>query len=237
MFVRLQKYIADRGICSRRAAEELIAGGRVEVNGQTVTGQGFKIDDGGPDEVKVDGKIISEVPEYEYYLLNKPRGYVTTAKDQFGRPCVTDFIKTAARVYPVGRLDYDTAGLILLTNDGALAYKLTHPKHGVEKTYSVTIKGALTPDEIRKLSGGVYIDGVKTAPAPVSVVREEDGRQTLKIVLREGRNRQIRKMVESVGHTIVKLRRTAIGTLTANGLAAGEYRALTADEVEYLRDM
>ena len=207
---RLQKFLAEAGVASRRRAEELIAQGKVKVNGRVVTEMGLKIDPEKDEVSYLDRKISKKDTKLVYLMLHKPVGYVTTAKEQFGRPAVVDLIKGVnARIFPVGRLDYDTSGLLLLTNDGDLTYKLTHPKHDVEKTY------------IAKLQ---------------ILEREKDGRFcTAEIVIHEGRNRQVRKMCESIKHPVAQLQRVATGELTLGDLPKGKYRHLTEKEIRYLK--
>ncbi|MCH5210936.1 MAG: rRNA pseudouridine synthase [Oscillospiraceae bacterium] len=235
--VRLQKYIAMCGVASRRKAEELITEGRVSVNGEKVTEQGVKVEIGA-DNVTVDGKPIKTKNKNYYIMLNKPVGYVSTAKDQFDRPTVIDLIKkdlTDVRIFPVGRLDYDTEGLLLLTNDGDFAYKVTHPKFHKEKTYIAMIKGGMTIKGMNMLRSGVYIDdGFKTSPAKAEILDAFDGHTMVKITIHEGKNRQVRKMFEAVGGTVVGLQRTQIGNVELGNLPLGRWRHLTSHEVSYL---
>lgn len=230
---RLQKYLARCGIASRRKAEEIIKEGRVQVNGQTVTVMGLTVTPG-VDEIKVDGKMVLPVEKPVYLLLNKPAGYVTTAKDERGRPTVLELVKEIdARVYPVGRLDMDTEGLLLLTNDGYLAYKLTHPKHEIKKTYHAKVKGIPTQKELTLLRQGIFLDGRKTAPAKVRILKP--GRETLvEIVLHEGRNRQVRRMFAKIGHPVVALKRVKLAFINLGKLEVGAYRHLTREEVDRL---
>lgn len=211
---RLQKFLAEAGIASRRKAEELIAAGRVQVNGRIVTELGTKIDPE-RDEVVYAGKKVDRKREaLVYIMLHKPEGYVTTAKEQFGRPAVLDLVKgVKERIFPVGRLDYETSGLLLLTNDGDLTYKLTHPKHDVEKTYIARVYG--TPDEgdLQKFRRGVLIDGRVTRPARMRVLEKGDRIATVEIIIHEGRNRQVRKMCEAIKHPVAQLKRVATGEL------------------------
>ncbi|GHV42642.1 ribosomal large subunit pseudouridine synthase B [Clostridia bacterium] len=240
MSVRLQKYLAEAGICSRRAAETIIAEGRVTVNGETVTEMGAKLE--GNETVTVDGKKIeSEKPDKVYIMLNKPVGVVSTAHDQFGRKTVIDCLEgVTERVFPIGRLDYGTSGLLILTNDGELANKLTHPKNETYKTYYVKVKGRISPRDTAALTGGVYIqDGerqIKTLPAKVEVITIGDKFSELRVSIREGKNRQIRKMAEAIGHDVVTLRREGIASLSLGNLAEGEFRRLTVEEVKQLQD-
>lgn len=234
--VRLNKFIAGSGVCSRRKADELIFEGRVRVNGEVVTEPGFRAD---PitDTVELDGKNLGLKEKFIYIMLNKPAGCVTTASDQFGRKTVLDYIADLpTRVYPVGRLDYNTSGLLLLTNDGEFANKIIHPKNEIEKAYIVKVKGEPDAEDITKLRRGVKIevDGslVKTRPARVSVL--ELGKQwaMLEIVIHEGKNRQVRKMCEAVSLPIISLHRIRVGPLFLGDLKMGEYRFLTRAEVQ-----
>ena len=233
---RLQKFLAEAGIESGRKAETLITEGRVSVNGKVVTELGFKVSEN--DEVFFDGKIVKAESKNVYILLNKPEGCVTTARDQFGRKTVLDCISDISeRVYPVGRLDYDTSGLLILTNDGDLTYTLTHPRHNVEKTYIAEIKGKPTEEEIERLRNGVIIDGRKTYPAKVNLISENKDSSVLKITISEGRNRQVRKMCACVGHPVITLMRKSIGKIEIGNLKKGEYRNLTEKEIEYFKNM
>jgi 23S rRNA pseudouridine2605 synthase len=234
--IRLQKYMAEAGVASRRRSEELILQGRVEVNGNIVTVPGTKIN--GTEIIKVDGRIIKPEKNKVYILLNKPVGYVSTARDQFDRKTVIDIVSDVKeRIYPVGRLDYDTSGLILLTNDGELANRMTHPKHEVPKVYRAIISGILSQDEISKLRSGVIIEDYKTAPAVVKVIDKAENSTTVEITIHEGRNRQVRKMFEAVGHIVLRLKRIAIGPITIDGLEEGKWRRLDRKELEVLRKM
>lgn len=234
--VRLQKYMADCGVASRRACEEIILAGRVRVNGEIVRELGVRIDEAVA-RVEVDGKPIS-LPHNKYYImLNKPRGYVSTAKDQFDRPTVLDLVgDLSARLYPIGRLDYDSQGLLLLTNDGAFANRLMHPRHQVQKTYRAHVRGHVSRDAVDKLRRGVLLDTGMTAPAKVHIAREMPGSTVLDITIAEGKNRQVRKMCESVGHTVVRLTRTGEGGLTLGNLPEGKWRHLTPREVQMLME-
>jgi 23S rRNA pseudouridine2605 synthase len=238
---RLQKILAEAGVASRRAAERLMAEGRVAVNGRAVTQPGSTADLE-TDRISVDGKPIGPRPAPVYLVLNKPRGYVTTAKDERGRPTVMDLIfKTKERVFPVGRLDLDSEGLLLLTNDGALAQRLTHPRHEVEKEYLALVQGTPGVDALHLLRRGVEIEGRRTAPADVEIVKPPEGipprpgSTWLRLVLKEGRKRQVRLMCESVGHPVDRLIRSRIGPLRLRGLVPGRVRELTPSEVERLR--
>jgi 23S rRNA pseudouridine2605 synthase len=229
--MRLAKYLAHAGIASRRASERIIADGRVRVRGQVVTDPARDVDD--TVEVTVDGHpiTVAEQPRL-VYALNKPAGVVSTARDPQGRPTVVDYVNDNERLYPVGRLDVDTTGLILLTNDGDLANRLTHPRYGVEKTYRVkVVKPPVKPDALERLRAGVELDDGMTAPAKVRRVKAD----TIEITIREGRNRQVRRMVEAVGHRVHSLQRVAFGPLRLGGLNEGQHRRLNPRELESLR--
>ena len=235
--LRLQKFMADCGICSRRKAEELIAQGRVFVNGRTAT-IGEKVDPE-RDRVEYGGREIRLSNEEKVYLmLNKPRGFVTTLEDEMGRKCITTLLDGLdTRVVPVGRLDRNSEGLLLLTNDGELVYTLTHPKHNVSKFYLVTILGTVSDEAVERLNGPREIDGYTTDSSTVSVLSREPGRVVLRFELREGRNRQIRKMCEAVGLEVGRLKRYAVGRLKLSELKAGKWRYLTEAEVRYLKSL
>jgi len=232
---RLQKILSQAGISSRRGAEELIDEGRVSVNGVLVMEKGTKADPE-TDVIAVDGKAITLNVSKKYLVLYKPAGYMTTLKDPQGRPLVTDLLSgISERVYPVGRLDYNTEGLLLLTNDGEWANSLAHPRHEVDKEYHVRVKGTVSAGQMQRLAGGVELDDGKAAPAEVRIVRESDNNTWLSIIIHEGRYRQVRRMCEAVSLSVVRLKRVRYGFLGLEGLKAGEYRALTPDEVERLR--
>lgn len=232
--VRLQKYIAMSGRASRRAAEQMIADGRVKVNGERITEQGVKVEIG-CDEVSLDGEIIKAGGKKIYIALNKPEGYVTTVKDQFERPTVMDLVEREinTRIFPVGRLDYETEGLILMTNDGGWANRVSHPRFESKKKYYAVLKGTLTIPELNRIRRGVVIDGRKTHPAECEIMEIEMGMTLVEIIIHEGRNRQIRKMFEAIGHEVKKLRRTEVGIVTLGNLPEGRWRYLTSSEVEY----
>lgn len=231
--VRLQKFLAESGVASRRKSEELIEQGKVKVNGRLAT-IGDKIDPK-KDTVTVSGKKIVKTKTFTYVVLHKPRGFITTMNDEMDRKCVAELIKDVpGRVYPVGRLDRDSEGMLLFTNDGAFANAMTHPTKHVPKTYRVTVRPSITEDQITALTQGVIIDDRKTAPAEVHVVTKEEGRVVLEIILYEGRNRQIRKMCEEVGLEVARLKRTAIGSIKLGMLKQGAWRNLTDDEVRKL---
>lgn len=234
---RLQKILSQAGVASRRAAEKLIAEGRVSVNGTTVREMGTKADPAA-DNIRVDGRRIKPAEVLRYLLLNKPPGYVTTRSDPQRRPTVVDLLRGVREyVYPVGRLDYDTEGLLLLTNDGDLAARLTHPRHGVERTYEARIAGVPDAAAIERLRQGIPLDGRRTLPADVTLLKrgraDRDG--VLVITIREGRNRQVRRMCEAVGHPVRALTRTRIGPVSDKHLKPGMWRDLTPAEIRALK--
>lgn len=234
--IRLQKYLANNGIASRRKCEELIMQGRVKVNGEVVTELGTKIN---PDKdiIEYNGKTIKNTnTEHTYILLNKPIDYVTTVKDQFNRNTVLDLVKTNKRLVPVGRLDMYTSGAIILTDDGDFVYKITHPKHEIPKTYNVTVVGKVTGEEIEQLKNGVDIGGFVTSKAEVKILKidEQKNISRLQITIHEGKNRQIRRMCEAIGKKVISLHRSKIGNLTVKGLPLGTWRYLTKKEIETL---
>jgi 23S rRNA pseudouridine2605 synthase len=227
--MRLAKYLAHAGVASRRAAEGLIAEGRVSVAGEIVTDPARDVDESS--RVAVDGRAVGPEPR-EVHALNKPRGVVSTARDTHGRPTVVELVRSQRRLYPVGRLDADTTGLILLTNDGELAERLTHPRHGVEKVYRARVQpGRVAPEALKALREGVELEDGRTAPARA----RQPAPGVLEIALREGRKRQVRRMVEAVGHRVIELERVAFGPLGLRGLEPGQSRRLKRAEVERLR--
>jgi 23S rRNA pseudouridine2605 synthase len=227
--MRLAKFLAHAGVASRRAAEGLIAEGRVSVAGEVVTDPARDVDESS--RVTVDGRAVGPEPR-EVHALNKPRGVVSTARDTHGRPTVVELVRSQRRLYPVGRLDADTTGLILLTNDGELAERLTHPRHGVEKVYRARVQpGRVAPEALRALREGVELEDGRTAPARA----RQPAPGVLEITLREGRKRQVRRMVEAVGHRVIELERVAFGPLGLRGLEPGQSRRLKRAEVERLR--
>lgn len=233
--VRLQKFMADCGVASRRKSETLIENGAVKVNGKTAALGDKVIPE--VDKVYVHNKriVLKRKGGKRYIMLNKPRGYVTTMSDERGRKCVADLIKDIPeRVYPIGRLDKDSEGLLLLTNDGDFANLIMHPKKEINKIYHVTVKPDLTPEQAKKISSGIIIDGRKTAPCEVRVMLREEDRANVEFVLHEGRNREIRKMCEAVDVEVTRLRRIAIGSVKMGKLKRGMWRDLTADEVRKL---
>lgn len=234
--VRLQKILAQAGVASRRAAERLIAEGRVTVNGRTVRAMGVKADPS-VDDIRVDGRRIRGPERLRYILLYKPAGYVTTRSDPQHRPTVLDLLRGVREyVYPVGRLDYDSEGLLLMTNDGTLAARLVHPRHGVERTYQVRVAGVPDDRDLERLRRGIPLDGRRTRPADVVRLnrRMHDTEGVLLLTIREGRNRQVRRMCEAIGHPVRALRRIAFGPLADRRLKPGEWRDLTEREVAAL---
>ncbi len=255
--MRLQKYLAYCGVSSRRKAEVLILSGRVSINNHRVTEMGITVNES--DIIMLDGKIVSPVSAFTYILLYKPSGYITTVKDQFQRPSVIDLINLKdKRLYPVGRLDYDTSGLLILTDDGDFTYKLTHPSHEMPKTYEAIVIGKPTEDELEKMKKGLKIDNFITSPAKVELAafhpnlkkntnkledtsqkiidKDNFNKYLLQIEIHEGHNRQVRKMCEAIGHPVTDLKRIKIGNLTLNGLKSGEFRYLTIEEIKELKD-
>jgi len=230
---RLQKVIANSGYCSRRKAEELIQAGKVVVNGEVVTELGTKVSD--KDEVLVNGNVIG-TEEKVYYLLNKPRGVVTTTSDDKNRKTVVDLIDTDKRIYPVGRLDYDTTGVLILTNDGEFANMVMHPSSNIDKVYVAKVKGIMNGEAVHKLEDGVSIDGVvvKASRVKVKKVDTKSNHSMVEITIHEGKNHQVKKMFEAVGYLVDKLKRERIAFLTTMGLASGEYRKLSNKEVSKL---
>ena len=234
--MRINKFLAEQGVASRRGSDELIAEGRVTLNGK----QAKPGDDVSPtDVVELDGKILSHKVKYEYYILNKPKGVVCTVSDEKDRKTVMDLLPAGAvRVFPVGRLDYDTEGLLILTNDGDLAYRLTSPKSEIPKTYLVRIEGTITPVQLNRLRAGVEIErGVVTKKCKINVVETNKSFTKLHVVLTEGKNREIRKMFEVVGKNVDFLKRIKIGDLTLTGLDRGAVRRLTREEIFYLQNL
>lgn len=232
--IRLQKYLAEAGVASRRKCEELISQGRVEVDGQVVSEPGTKVE--GDEVIKIDGKEVRREQKKVYILLNKPVGVISSAHDQFSRKTVLDLVEGIdERIYPVGRLDYDTSGLIILTNDGEFANMLMHPRHEQDKTYRAQIKGRLGDDDIRILEAGIVIEDYRTSPAKVKVLQTAPKDTTVEITIHEGKNRQVRKMFEALEYPVLRLKRTGIGTISTSGLEEGKWRYLTRNEIEALR--
>ncbi len=233
--MRLQKFLAHAGICSRRAAEELIRQGRVRVDGRLVTEMGLQVDPGHTD-VTVDGRKIKGCEERSYLLMNKPRGVLTTVKDTHGRRTVMDILgKTGKRVYPVGRLDMDSEGLLLLTNDGELAQRLLHPGHKVQKKYHVTVRGKPSREDLARLQKGVEIDGRTTLPCDMRIIGTTRRTAVVEVILKEGRKRQIRLMMDHVKHPVIRLIRVELGPLKLGDMPPGKFRKLEKSELEKLR--
>ena len=230
---RLQKYLANSGVASRRKCEELILQGKIQVNGNVVSELGIKVDPE-KDKISFSGKEIKKTQKHIYILLNKPIGYVTTADDQFGRDTVLDLVKIKERIVPVGRLDMYTSGALILTNDGDFVYKVTHPKHEITKTYTVTLRGTVQKDAVEKLRNGVEIDDYVTRPANVKILKidQEKNISRLEITIHEGKNRQVRKMCEAIGSKVVALHRSQIGDIDVKDLKLGTWRYLKDFEVK-----
>ncbi|MFR7984051.1 MAG: pseudouridine synthase [Clostridia bacterium] len=234
--MRLNKYIAHAGIASRRKADELTINGNVKINGLTMREPGYNVKPG--DVVEVNGQRISGEEKMEYVLLNKPKGYITSMQDEKGRPVVTELVADVdARLFPVGRLDYNTSGMLILTNDGDLTYRLTHPRHQVTKTYRALVSGVLSKEKLFRLRKGVDIGGFVTSPAQVKIIRQAERSAVVDITIHEGKNRQVRKMFAAVGNPVQELQRTAIGDLRLGRLKEGHYRKLTRNEIEYLKNL
>ena len=232
---RLQKYLAECGIASRRKCEKYILQGKVQVNGKTITELGVKVNPE-KDKITFEGKNVKQEERKVYILLNKPIGYVTTSDEQFGRDKVLDLVKVRERVVPVGRLDMYTSGALILTNDGDFVYKVTHPKHEITKTYTVTVKGIIKNEEVEQLRKGVKIDDYTTRPAKVKILKtdEEKDISRLEITIHEGKNRQVRRMCESVGRRVIALHRSKIGNIGVKDIELGKWRYLKDFEVKTL---
>ena len=232
---RLQKYLANCGVASRRKCEEYIKQGKIKVNGEIVTELGTKINPE-KDIIEFENKKIKQNSKNIYILLNKPIGYVTTADDQFGRDTVLDLVKVRERIVPVGRLDMYTSGALILTNDGDFVYKVTHPKHEIEKTYTVTVKGIVQNSEVEQLRQGVKIEEYITKPAKVKILKTDTEKEIsrLEITIHEGKNRQVRKMCEAVGRKVLALHRSKIGNIGVKDIELGKWRYLNSKEVEQL---
>lgn len=233
--MRLQKFMAKCGVASRRKSEEIILRGRVEVNGKIVTELGFKVDEY-KDKVKINGETINLEQEKVYIMLNKPTGFVTTLSDEFGRKTVLDLIKEIdERVYPVGRLDADTSGLLLLTNDGDLAYKLTHPKYEVDKKYIAKVQGIPSESKLNAFRNGLEIEDYTTSKADVKIIETKKSSSILEIIIHEGKNRQVRKMCSKIGHPVIELKRVEVGKIKLGKLKEGTWRYLDEIELNYLK--
>ncbi len=234
--MRLNKYIAHAGYASRRKADELCFNGNVKVNGVACHEPGYDVKEG--DVVEVNGNRITNQEKLEYVVLNKPVGYITSMQDEHGRPVVTELVSDInARLFPVGRLDYNTSGLLIMTNDGDLAYRLMHPKHEVNKTYRARVAGNVSATRVAKLRKGVDIGGFVTSPAEVKVVKQAERSAIVEITIHEGKNRQVRKMFAAVGNKVQELERIAIGEIRLGRMKEGHYRKLTREEIEYLKSL
>lgn len=233
--MRINKYIAGSGLCSRRKADELIMNGNVKVNGAVLREPGYDVQEG--DKVTVNGVDVAEQEEPVYYLLNKPIGYITTAKDEQDRATVLDLVPDIGeRVFPVGRLDMNTSGALILTNDGKAAYRLAHPKNEVFKTYHALVKGVLSKEKLWKLRNGVDIGGYVTKPARVTLLKENKNSTLVEISISEGKNRQVRKMCKAIGNPVQELHRVSIGEVRLGRLKEGTVRKLTKTEIEYIKN-
>ncbi len=234
--MRINKFLAMSGVASRRGADQLILEGAVKINGRVCSmGDDVEV---GSDSVSVNGKPVNVVKKFDYYIMNKPKGYVCTVKDEKGRKTVMDLLpQNAKRLFPIGRLDYDTEGLLILTNDGDLTFKLTHPKNEVPKTYLVKTEKPVSDEDLIRLRSGVVIDGVKTKKCNVRLIETSKTGSKLHVTITEGRNRQVRKMFEAINNCVDFLKRIKIGDLTLTGLNRGEVRQLSAREVDYLLNL
>jgi len=235
--IRLNKFLSQAGVVSRRQADRLITEGRIQGNNRPVLDLGHKIDPEG-DIVSVDGRKIKQVKKFVYALVNKPAGYLVTLKDPFGRPTVRDLLPASlGRLFPVGRLDYDSEGLLLLTNEGELAFRLTHPRFEVEKVYLVKVKGEPGLDSLRRLEKGVFLDGQKTAPAKVTLLAHNPKSGLLRLEIHEGRKREIRRMCRAVGHDVLELKRIGFAGLSLKNLKPGRWRTLEPSEIRRLKKL
>jgi len=235
MQLRLNKFLSKAGITSRREADKMIAEGRVQVNGEVIQILGYKIDDE-KDCVDLDGKRVKSDKGLTYLLLNKPSGYLVTLKDPFKRPTIMSLLpQMKRRIFPVGRLDFDSEGLLLLTNNGELAYRLMHPRYKVRKEYLLTVKGKPDPSSLSSIKKGIYLDGKKTAPAKITQIASSQKRSHLRVEIYEGRKRELRRMFEATGYRVMKLKRIKFAGLTLGKLKKGEWRYLTRKEIDLLR--
>lgn len=232
---RLQKYMARCGVASRRKCEEIILNGNVTVNDINITELGVKVTE--EDVVKVNNKVIKPEENKVYIMLNKPTGYITSNNDEKNRKTILDIVKVNERIYPIGRLDYDSSGLILLTNDGDIYNKIIHPKKEIEKIYLVTVKGSFSKEEIEKFKAGVDIGGYITAPAKIRIIKEGNGNSVVEIIIHEGKNRQVRKMCAAVNHEVLTLKRVGVGKISLSDLKDGEWRYLNEKEISYLNSL
>lgn len=233
---RLQKYMARCGVASRRKCEEVITAGRVKVNDLVITELGFKIDPDN-DKVHVDDKMINIEENKVYIALNKPEGVVSTVKDEKGRKTILDLIGVKERIYPIGRLDYDTSGLIILTNDGDIYNKVIHPRQVINKVYIALLEGCANQEEISKFCTGIDIDGYITATANFEITKRIGFNSKVTITIHEGKNRQIRKMCDAIGHPVIALKRISVGDITVGNMEKGSWRNLTEEEIKYLKDL
>ena len=233
---RFHKFMASCGIASRRKCEELILSGKVKVNGVIVKELGVKVN-GNIDKIEYDGKVIKPEEKKVYIILNKPEGYITSVKDEKNRKTVLDIVKVKERIYPIGRLDYDSSGLLLLTNDGDIYNKIIHPRVEITKKYIAVVKGEFKMQELEKFKNGVDIGGYITAKAEIKVLKYEDDKTTVEIGIHEGKNRQIRKMCAALNHNVLALKRISIGKIKLGNLKRGEYRALTKEELNYINSL
>lgn len=233
---RLQKYMASCGIASRRRCEEIIMSGRVKVNGKTIKELGTKID-AKNDKVTLDGKYITCEEKKIYIALNKPKGYVCTVSDEKGRKTVLDLVKVKERIYPVGRLDYDTTGLLLMTNDGEIYNNIIHPRKSIDKVYEAKIVGIPNEMEMDKFKNGIVLDERKTSPANITIIRTENDCSVVSVTIHEGRNRQVRRMCEAIGHPVIELNRVSIGNIKLKELQIGKWRYLYSEEIAYLKTL
>ncbi len=236
MKYRLNKFIASSADISRRKAEEWIRDGRIYVNGSLCTELGTQVDPD-IDEVRLNGKILTIRNQKKYFMIHKPIGYLSSRADPHGEKFVTDLVPCFRKLYPVGRLDKDSSGLLILTDDGDLTYRLTHPKYEVEKGYLVLVSGYLTREEKRCFRNGILLDGRKTAKAKLNSLKRENGKQLFLVTITEGRNRQVRRMFDALGHPVLSLKRVSMGSLQLGSLPEGDYRALTKEEVEGLKKL
>jgi len=237
MQIRLNKFLAQAGVASRREVDNMIAEGRIKVNGQVVQGLGYKIDDE-KDRVEVEGRRVEREEGLIYLMLNKPPGYLVTLKDNFQRPTILQLLPSLSkRVFPVGRLDYDSSGLLLMMNDGELAYRLTHPRFKVPKAYLIKVRGEPDPSKLSRLEKGIYLDGKKTAPAKIAKIRSDPKKSLFKIEIYEGRKREVKRMFQAIGHKVLQLQRISFGGLRLGSLKAGKWRYLTRKEIDTLKKL
>lgn len=235
MQIRLNKFLAQAGVASRREVDKMIAGGEIKVNGRVIQVLGYKIDDE-KDRVEVEGKKIEREEGQVYLMINKPPGYLVTLKDRFQRPTIKQLLPSLGkRIFPVGRLDYDSEGLLLLVNDGELAYRLTHPRFKVGKVYLVKVKGDPDPSKLSRLEKGIYLEGRKTAPAKIARLSRSSKRNLLKVEIYEGRKREVKKMFDAVGHGVLQLKRIDFGGVRLGKLKTGKWRFLTRKEIDTLK--